>query len=172
MTQKPMLSAQAPMIRDSVLKAENLTKRVTSPEGSLTIVHDVTFDIAPGESVAIVGASGAGKSTLLALLAGLDLPSEGRVLLEGQDLAQLNEDGRARPAGAARRFRVSVFSPDPGADCAGECNAAPGNLPAARMRVVRRSRVWNGWVCERAPAITRGNFRVASNSASRLRARS
>jgi putative ABC transport system ATP-binding protein len=84
------------MIRDSVLKAENLTKRVSSPEGSLTIVHDVSFDIAPGESVAIVGASGAGKSTLLALLAGLDLPTGGRVLLEGQDLAQLDEDGRAR----------------------------------------------------------------------------
>jgi putative ABC transport system ATP-binding protein len=96
MTQNPMLSAQAQMIRESVLKAENLTKRVSSPEGSLTIVHDVSFDIAPGESVAIVGASGAGKSTLLALLAGLDLPSSGRVLLDGQDLAQLDEDGRAR----------------------------------------------------------------------------
>jgi putative ABC transport system ATP-binding protein len=96
MTQNPMLSAQAPMIRDNVLKAENLTKRVSSPEGSLTIVHDVSFDIASGESVAIVGASGAGKSTLLALLAGLDLPSSGRVLLEGQDLARLDEDGRAR----------------------------------------------------------------------------
>lgn len=59
-------------------------------------MHDVSFDIAPGESVAIVGESGAGKSTLLALLAGLDLPSSGRVLLEGQDLAQLDEDGRAR----------------------------------------------------------------------------
>jgi putative ABC transport system ATP-binding protein len=96
MTQNPMLSAQAPMIRDNVLKAENLTKRVSSPEGSLTIVHDVSFDIASGESVAIVGESGAGKSTLLALLAGLDLPSSGRVLLEGQDLARLDEDGRAR----------------------------------------------------------------------------
>ncbi len=96
MTQSAMLSAQAPTIRDSVLTAENLTKRVTSPEGSLTIVHDVSFDIAPGESVAIVGASGAGKSTLLALLAGLDLPTSGRVLLEGQDLSKLDEDGRAR----------------------------------------------------------------------------
>jgi putative ABC transport system ATP-binding protein len=96
MTQNPMLSAQAQIIRNSVLTAENLTKRVSSPEGSLTIVHDVSLDIAAGESVAIVGASGAGKSTLLALLAGLDLPSSGRVLLEGQDLARLDEDGRAR----------------------------------------------------------------------------
>jgi putative ABC transport system ATP-binding protein len=84
------------MIRDSVLKAENLTKRVSSPEGSLTIVHDVSFDIASGESVAIVGPSGAGKSTLLALLAGLDLPTSGRVVLDGKDLTQLDEDGRAR----------------------------------------------------------------------------
>jgi putative ABC transport system ATP-binding protein len=59
-------------------------------------VHGVSFDIAAGESVAIVGASGAGKSTLLALLAGLDLPTSGRVLLAGTDLTQLDEDGRAR----------------------------------------------------------------------------
>ncbi|MGH8138648.1 MAG: ABC transporter ATP-binding protein [Steroidobacteraceae bacterium] len=84
------------MIRDSVLKAENLTKQVSSPEGSLTIVHDVSLDIAPGESVAVAGASGAGKSTLLALLAGLELPTSGRVLLDGQDLTRLDEDGRAR----------------------------------------------------------------------------
>jgi len=84
------------MIRDSVLKAENLSKQVSSPEGPLTIVQSVSLEIAAGESVAIVGASGAGKSTLLALLAGLDLPSTGRVLLAGTDLTQLDEDGRAR----------------------------------------------------------------------------
>jgi putative ABC transport system ATP-binding protein len=84
------------MIRESVLKAENLTKQVSSPEGPLTIVHDASFDIASGESVAVMGPSGAGKSTLLALLAGLDLPTTGRVLLAGTDLTQLDEDGRAR----------------------------------------------------------------------------
>jgi putative ABC transport system ATP-binding protein len=96
MNTKLMPSAQAPMILTSVLKAENLFKEVSSPEGSLTIVEDVSLDIAAGESVAITGPSGAGKSTLLALLAGLDTPTRGRVLLAGQDLTQLDEDGRAR----------------------------------------------------------------------------
>jgi putative ABC transport system ATP-binding protein len=80
----------------SVLKAENLTKKVTSPEGMLTIVDDVSLDIGAGESVAIIGASGAGKSTLLALLAGLDTPTSGRITLAGADLTSLDEDGRAR----------------------------------------------------------------------------
>ncbi|MEP7242539.1 MAG: ABC transporter ATP-binding protein [Gammaproteobacteria bacterium] len=89
-------SAQAPIVRSSVLKAENLNKQVSSPEGLLTIVRDVSFDIATGEPVAIVGASGAGKSTLLALLAGLDTPTSGKVWLAGTDLTTLDEDGRAR----------------------------------------------------------------------------
>jgi len=96
MNNNPMPSAQAPLTRSHVLKAENLCKQVSSPEGLLTIVDDVSLMIAAGESVAVSGPSGAGKSTLLALLAGLDVPSRGRVLLDGQDLTQLDEDGRAR----------------------------------------------------------------------------
>ncbi|HEX4376338.1 MAG TPA: ATP-binding cassette domain-containing protein [Steroidobacteraceae bacterium] len=84
------------MKRDIVLEARNLCKEVSSPEGPLTIVREVSFAVARGESVALVGPSGAGKSTLLALLAGLDLPTTGDVILAGQTLTAMNEDGRAR----------------------------------------------------------------------------
>jgi len=89
-------TAAAPANLNSVLKAENLCKQVSSPEGALTIVDSVSLEIGRGESVAVAGPSGAGKSTLLALLAGLDTPTSGRVLLEGIDLTGLDEDGRAR----------------------------------------------------------------------------
>jgi len=78
-----------------VLAAENVTKEVISPEGTLTILANVDVQIAPGDTVAIVGASGAGKSTLLALLAGLDTPTSGKIRLNGVDITALDEDGRA-----------------------------------------------------------------------------
>ncbi len=79
-----------------VLRAQQLSKEVSSPEGTLTILDDVSFTIDAGASVAVVGPSGAGKSTLLALLAGLDLPTRGHVELNGINLSSLDEDGRAR----------------------------------------------------------------------------
>jgi putative ABC transport system ATP-binding protein len=80
---------------DTVLAAERLGKQVSSPEGVLAILADVSIAIARGETVAIMGASGAGKSTLLALLAGLDEPTSGTVRLAGNELTTLDEDGRA-----------------------------------------------------------------------------
>ena len=78
-----------------VLSANHLGKQVISSDGVLAILHDICFDLYQGESVAITGSSGSGKSTLLSLLAGLDTPTAGNVVMMGQDLNQLNEDGRA-----------------------------------------------------------------------------
>jgi len=94
---------------DAVLTAENISKQVISPEGALTILSGVSFSISAGESVAIVGASGAGKSTLLALLAGLDLPTTGSVSLDGNNLSDLDEDGRAAVRAASVGFVFQSF---------------------------------------------------------------
>ena len=76
--------------------ASRVGKLVNTADGELSILHDVSFQIERGESVAIVGASGSGKSTLLSLLAGLDLPSSGQIELMGQNMNLLDEHGRAR----------------------------------------------------------------------------
>jgi putative ABC transport system ATP-binding protein len=80
---------------DTVLCAEKVGKEVSSPEGTLAILSDVSIDIRAAETVAIVGPSGAGKSTPLALLAGLDEPTTGVVRLAGHEISALDEDGRA-----------------------------------------------------------------------------
>ena len=80
----------------NAITVEHLSKKVPDAGGWLTILDDVGFTVAAGETVAIVGASGSGKSTLLGLLAGLDLPTEGRIIASGQDLFAMDEDQRAR----------------------------------------------------------------------------
>src|SRR5574343_1491891 len=77
------------------IQAQALGKHVTSSEGLLTILDGVECQVGTGETVALLGASGSGKSTLLGLLAGLDLPSDGEILIEGQPLSGLDEEGRA-----------------------------------------------------------------------------
>ncbi len=80
----------------TVLEVSHLAKTVDTVDGPLTILHDINFSVAEGESLAIVGASGSGKSTLLGLLAGLDTPSKGQVLLMDRDISAANEDQRAQ----------------------------------------------------------------------------
>ena len=92
-----------------IVRVEQLGKQVVSPEGPLTILEDINLSIATGEAVAMVGASGSGKSTLLGLMAGLDTPSHGRVLLNGTDLTSLDEDGRARLRAAQVGFVFQSF---------------------------------------------------------------
>ena len=79
----------------SIIRAQNLTKIVQSGDAPLTILDAVTFDVATGATVAIVGASGSGKTTLLGLLAGLDRPTSGDVVVDGVALSALDQDGCA-----------------------------------------------------------------------------
>jgi putative ABC transport system ATP-binding protein len=92
-----------------IVSVRGVTKQVATGNASLVIVDDVSFEIEQGESVAVVGASGSGKTTLLGLLAGLDLPTSGIVRLAGQDLATLDEDGRAALRGATTGFVFQSF---------------------------------------------------------------
>ncbi|MBL8317948.1 MAG: ABC transporter ATP-binding protein [Burkholderiaceae bacterium] len=80
---------------DAIISVQRVSKQVSDATGTLTILHEIDFELQPRESAAIVGASGSGKSTLLGIIAGLDVPSSGRVTLAGIDLFALDEDARA-----------------------------------------------------------------------------
>lgn len=99
---------------ESIVTAERVGKQVEVTGGTLTILEDVSFNVGAGESLAIVGVSGSGKSTLLGLLAGLDLPSSGRITLAGEELNALDEDGRARLRGQKVGFVFQTFQLLPG----------------------------------------------------------
>lgn len=92
-----------------MLRAVQLSKRVSSPTGDLDILKEINLSIRHAEAVAVVGASGSGKSTLLGLLAGLDVPTAGRVYIEDHDVFALDEDGRARLRGATIGFIFQSF---------------------------------------------------------------
>ena len=97
-------SAESP-----ILRARAINKTVPTAEGDLCILDDVDFEVAAGESVAVVGASGSGKTTMLGILAGLDLPSAGDVWLDGEEITALSEEQRARVRGRCIGFVFQTF---------------------------------------------------------------
>jgi len=78
-----------------MIEVRNVSKQVVTTEGTLRILDQIDLSVADGETIAIVGPSGSGKSTLLGILAGLDLPSEGTVSLNGKNITEMDEEGRA-----------------------------------------------------------------------------
>ena len=92
-----------------MLEARSLTKDYPSGDQRLTVLRDVSFVIPDGARVAIVGPSGSGKTTLLGLLAGLDTPSAGTVVLDGADIGRLDEDARAKVRGEKVGFVFQSF---------------------------------------------------------------
>ena len=92
-----------------MLAARSLTKEYPSGSSALAVLRDVNFEIPQGQFVSIVGPSGSGKTTLLGLLAGLDTPSKGTVVLDGADMAGLDEDARARLRGEKVGFIFQSF---------------------------------------------------------------
>ncbi len=92
-----------------LVSVRNLGKTVSTERHSLDILHEISFDLPAGATLAVVGASGSGKSPLLALLAGLDVPSRGEVHLAGQALGALDEDGRAQLRASLTGFVFQSF---------------------------------------------------------------
>ena len=92
-----------------MIQVTNITKTVTTDNGSLQILHPISFTVTEGQSVAIVGASGSGKSTLLGLLAGLDTVTEGSIKLDGASLETMDEEARAQIRGQKVGFIFQAF---------------------------------------------------------------
>jgi putative ABC transport system ATP-binding protein len=92
-----------------MLEARQLTKEYQSGDHRIAVLRDVSFAIPDAAFVSIVGPSGSGKTTLLGLLAGLDVPTHGSVLMDGEDLGKLSEDRRAQLRGAKVGFVFQSF---------------------------------------------------------------
>ncbi|MFM2325346.1 ABC transporter ATP-binding protein [Brachymonas denitrificans] len=105
----PTEPSNTPLAADTIVSVRNVSKSVEQADGTLHILRDISFDLERGSVTAIVGASGSGKSSLLAIMAGLDVPTSGTVLVDGADLFALDEDGRAALRGQTMGFVFQNF---------------------------------------------------------------
>jgi len=138
-----MDASQTMIEATTVLEARGIGKTVKSGDRNLDILRDIDLSVTRGEAVAVVGASGPGKSTLLAILAGLDQPSSGAVVLDGSELGVLDEDARAELRGRTVGFVFQSFQLLPALTALEnvmlplEIAGAPGAEAAARAALVR-----------------------------------
>ncbi len=120
-----------------MIELRDVSKTVMSGTEPLTILHPLSLQIPRGQFVAIVGPSGSGKSTLLGLIAGLDAPTSGAVLIDGVDITRLDEDALAQAARREDRLRLPVLSPDSVADRATRTSRCRWRSPASPTRGAR-----------------------------------
>ena len=121
---------------DTIVQATNLTKQFERGQVKVMALEDVDLAVARGEFVALMGPSGSGKSTLLHLIAGMDKPTAGRLLVLGEEPANMGERSLAALAKSSHRIRLSIFQPDPGSDCAGERRtAAEADIASSALNV-------------------------------------
>ena len=157
--------------RRPMIELRDVSKTVISGTEPLTILHPLSITIARGRFLAIVGPSGSGKSTLLGLIAGLDAPTSGSVLIDGVDITRLDEDRLAKLRGEKIGFVFQFFHLIPSLTAV-ENVSVPMEIVGLRDARQRAERCSKRSASPGAPITTRPSCRAASSSASRWRARS
>ena len=154
-----------------MIALRGVSKTVQSGSAPLTILHPLTLDVPDGQCLAIIGPSGSGKSTLLGLIAGLDAPSSGEILIDGIDITRLDEDALARLRGEKIGFVFQFFHLVPSLTAHREHPGADGDRRAHAMRRPAPRRCSTRSACTIAGITIRRSCRAASSSAWPSRAR-
>ena len=144
-----------------MLIAQEVTREYRSGDQNLAVLKEVSFSIPQGAFVAIVGPSGSGKTTLLGLLAGLDTPTRGKVILDGHDLTTMSENDRARLRGEKVGFVFQTFQLIPTLT-ARENIQVPLELREAMAHLRAQASCSSAWACSTADIISRCSFREST----------
>ena len=166
----PLVGA-AGIFRPSMIELRGVSQTVKSGGAPLTILHPLELFVPAGQSLAITGPSGSGKSTLLGLIAGLDAPTSGTIVIDGVDITRLGEDALARLRGEKIGFVFQFFHLIPVVDGVRERPGADGDWRAARCESRGPTRCWTKWACAIAAITIRRSCPAVSSSAWPSRAR-